>query len=108
MRGKDTTEAAIAEATQVKTISVPNKNLDTCPIDDSLPIKMRRKYPVTTGGNAKGKEIKDSKINLPLISFLPISHPTYIATGILIEVATTATFRDNKTKSNNIHSPESI
>ena len=108
IRGKETTDAAIAEATQVKTISVPNKNWDTCPKVDSLHTKMRRKYPVTTGGKANGREMTVSKISFPLIFFLPINQPIYTAIGILIRVATAATFRDSRIKSTNIYSPKPV
>jgi|TARA_Y100001947_G_scaffold87727_1_gene74590 hypothetical protein len=76
IRGKDTTEAAMADATQVNTISAPNMNRDNCPMGASLPTIMSKKYPVTTGGKANGKEIKVSKINFPFMFFRPMSQPT--------------------------------
>ena len=69
---------------------------------------MSRKYPVTTGGKANGKEMTVSKINFPLIFLLPINHPIYTAIGILIRVATAATFMDSRINSTNIYSLKTI
>ena len=89
--GKETMAAAIEAAPQVKTISEPKNVVYNFPIAPSLPSNKSKKYPVATGGRAKGNVTKVSKKILPLKCFFARIQPTSTAKGKTIMVATIAT-----------------
>ena len=61
---------------------------------------INKKYPITTGGKAKGRDTSKSNKNLPLNFFLANIQPIKIATGKLIIVAKREIFKvvDNMSK----------
>ena len=85
--GKDTNAAAKTVAIHVNDKLKLNNDSIYFPINEFDPNTQSKKYPVTTGGNAKGRELINSKRKFNLKFVLVIIHETIIPIGRINRIA---------------------